>query len=263
MLRIADMPRGQQYTLSQDGVFLFIHMERDFARDVAVEVTKIAYNSRSRLTNPVDVQMLGDFTPYRDGRPWGYGHCVLIEPDGDQESWKVAMPPWKDNAQAFEAIQAQSQAFLTLEAIFAGINVPNERYELRERKQRIEVDLHYDAASGLFGLKAEIGKQAVNCVSRLTKDEFKYIRETMALAAENLLPIGDNPYRNRMLCAYSLEKPLWFSMGDTDFAASGLSLGGGCHLSTEEELTVYQALTFVAGLAALDEVLEDFVSPIH
>lgn len=263
MLRIANMPRGLQYTLSQDGIALFIHMERDFARDVAVEIEKIAYNARSKVTSLIDIQTLGDFIRYKDGRPWGYGHCMLVEPNGDEESWKVVMPPWKSSRLELEAIQAQLQALLTLEAVFAAINVPNERYEHRERQQRVEVDLSYDARSSALFLKAEVSKRAIDCLDRFTMDEFRYIRETMSLAVENVLPLGENPYAHRMVCGYSSEIPLRFSMGDADFAATQLGQGGGCYLSTEGELTVHQVFTLLAGLAAFDELLEDFLSPMH
>lgn len=263
MLRIADMPLGLQYGLSQDGVFLFIHMARDFAREVAPQVGRIAYSNQSRITKLEDIALLADFIPYKDGRPWGYGSCLLVETDGDtQETWKVALPPWQEGINGLECIQRQIQAFLTLEAVFAGINVPSALCANTARPQRVEVDLNYDHVSGLFTIKAEVGQHAMEKLLSLRKPDFKYIRESMTLAVDLLAPRGENLMRQRTRCAYAPMKPLWFTLGEDELAAFVLSPGKGCHLSTANSLVIHQVLGFLVGLAAFDELLEPHVTPL-
>lgn len=263
MLRIADMPLGLQYGLSQDGVFLFIHMARDFAREVAPQVGRIAYNNQSRITKLEDIDLLADFIPYKDGRPWGYGSCLQVEADGDTtESWKVALPPWREGIEGLEGIQQQIQAFLTLEAVFAGINVPSALCAKNARPQRVEVDLNYDPGSGLFTIKAEVGQHAMEKLFSLRKPDFKYVRESMMMAVDLLAPRGEDLMQQRTRCAYATDKPLWFALADDELAAFALSPGKGCRLSTANGLVIHQAFGFLVGLAAFDESLEPHVTPL-
>ncbi len=260
MLRIATEERKLQYALFVEKTALSIKVDRDYARSVAPEVAAMAYHHRGPVTNPKDVGALGEFIPYRDGAPWGYDSCLSVESLSDStERWTIDVPAWSDDATLEDYFCAHMRAIYTLDAIFTALNVPNEKVS-SFCKQRLEVDLSYDYRRGVFNIKAELSAQAVDHLMFLGRGEHRDIEYSMREVYSRVVPTGANIGEEDFYSLYENKQQLALGIRGAEIRGQKTE-SGGCLLVAKNVTSSDQVFGFLAGLAALDDVLSDFLPP--
>lgn len=263
MLRISQAARGLQYGLQMKGDELIIVMAPDFAQESARRLVSIASNLRSGVTKLEDIELLGDFMPYRPDGAFGYGCCFKAMSAGrNREHWTLKLPSWKNDADTLDCVRRQMQAFLTLEAVFTVLNVQNETLASDRYPQRLEVDLNHDHRHGIATIKAELSLRATERLDFLTSHDESYVTETLLSMYRHVLPedLAFDPSDIRF--SVSDHSSLVVALPSTKMVSQRESAAQGLMLSTTEtDTSVLQAFALLAALAALDEVLYGIVPP--